>query len=41
MTAFEIAIPVIAVSVALLGAVLLRREAARIDARKRATHPAE
>lgn len=41
MTAFEIAIPVIAVAVALLGAGLLRREAARIDARKRAAHPAE
>lgn len=41
MTAFEIAIPVIAVSVALLGVVLLRREAARIDARKRAARPAE
>lgn len=41
MTAFEIAIPVIAVAVALLGAGLLRREAARIDARKRSAHPAE
>jgi hypothetical protein len=41
MTAFEIAIPVIAVAVAALGAFLLRREAARIDARKRRTHPAE
>jgi len=41
MTAFEIAIPLIAVGVAVLGTVLLRREATRIDARKRRAHPAE
>ncbi|WP_274520053.1 hypothetical protein [Meridianimarinicoccus roseus] len=41
MTAFEVAIPLIALAVAATGVWLLRREAARIDARKRSSHPAE
>ena len=41
MTLFEIAIPAIALLIALGGAGLLRREAARIDARKRAAPQAK
>ncbi|WP_279512633.1 hypothetical protein [Meridianimarinicoccus aquatilis] len=41
MTAFEIAVPLVALSVAVCGVYLLRREAAHIDERKRTSHPAE
>lgn len=41
MTPFEIAVPLIALTVAAAGAWLLRLEAHKIDARRHRNHPAE
>jgi len=41
MTAFEIAVPIIALVVAGLGALWLKRDTQRLDARLNRDHPAE